>query len=161
MGASAIYRQLTGERRAEHTQNAAKLPISRFSGTSRQPLRGPSLRVRNDMADLSKKSMLRACRRSFYRQPGSKPSNRTRRPAMGFSSTCPAPRTFHRWRRMEERTDFSSATRSHEQIGRTRAYVITKWRQSKIQQVKETKVPPPRTHGKVGDQVGGQCSAVR
>jgi len=50
---------------------------------------------------------------------------------------------------------------SHEQIGRTRAYVITKWRQSEIQQVKETKVPPPRTHGKVGDPVGGQCSAVR
>jgi hypothetical protein len=52
-------------------------------------------------------------------------------------------------------------TLSHEQIGRTRAYVITKWRQSEIQQVKETKVPPPRTHGKVGDPVGGQCSAVR
>ena len=50
---------------------------------------------------------------------------------------------------------------SHEQIGRTREYVITKWRQSEIQQVKETKVPPPRTHGKVGDPVGGQCSAVR
>jgi hypothetical protein len=32
-------------------------------------------------------------------------------------------------------------TLSHEQIGRTRAYVITKWRQSEIQQVKETKVP--------------------
>jgi hypothetical protein len=52
-------------------------------------------------------------------------------------------------------------TLSHEQIGRTRAYVITKWRQSEIQQVKETKVPPPRTHGEVGDPVGGQCSAVR
>jgi len=52
-------------------------------------------------------------------------------------------------------------TLGHEQIGRTRAYVITKWRQSEIQQVKETKVPPPRTHGKVGDPVGGQCSAVR
>jgi hypothetical protein len=50
---------------------------------------------------------------------------------------------------------------SHEQIGKTRAYVITKWRQSEIQQVKETKVPPPRTHGKVGEPVGGQCSAVR
>src|ERR1700733_11057867 len=50
---------------------------------------------------------------------------------------------------------------SHEQIGRTRAYVITKWRQSEIQQAKETKAPPPRTHGKVGDPVGGQCSAVR
>ena len=59
----------------------------------------------------------------------------------GFSSTCSA--------------------LSHEQIGRTRAYVITKWRQSEIQQDKETKVPPPRTHGKVGDPVGGQCSAVR
>jgi hypothetical protein len=52
-------------------------------------------------------------------------------------------------------------TLSHGQIGRTRAYVITKWRQSEIQQVKETKVSPPRTHGKVGDPVGGQCSAVR
>ena len=52
-------------------------------------------------------------------------------------------------------------TLSHEQIGGTRAYVITKWRQSEIQQVKETKIPPPRTHGKVGDPVGGQCSAVR
>jgi hypothetical protein len=52
-------------------------------------------------------------------------------------------------------------TLSHEQIGRTRAYVITKWRQSEIQQVKETEVPPPRTHGKVGDPVGGHCSAVR
>ena len=52
-------------------------------------------------------------------------------------------------------------TLSHEQIGRTRAYVITKWRQSEIQQVKETKVTPPRTHGKVGDPVGGQCGAVR
>jgi hypothetical protein len=50
---------------------------------------------------------------------------------------------------------------SHEQIGKTRAYVITKWRQSEIQQVKETKVPPPRTHGKVGEPVGGQCCAVR
>jgi hypothetical protein len=49
---------------------------------------------------------------------------------------------------------------SDEQIGKTRAYVITKWRQSEIQQVKETKVPPPRTHGKVGDPVG-QCCAVR
>jgi hypothetical protein len=52
-------------------------------------------------------------------------------------------------------------TLTHEQIGRTRAYVITKWRQSEIQQVKETKVPPPRTYGEVGDPVGGQCSAVR
>jgi hypothetical protein len=52
-------------------------------------------------------------------------------------------------------------TLSHEQIGRTRTYVITKWRQSEIQQVKETKVPPPRTHGEVGDPVGGQCIAVR
>jgi hypothetical protein len=52
-------------------------------------------------------------------------------------------------------------TLSHKQIGRTRVYVITKWRQSEIQQAKETKVPPPRTHGKVGDPVGGQCSAVR
>jgi hypothetical protein len=52
-------------------------------------------------------------------------------------------------------------TLSHEQIGRTRAYVITKWRQSEIQQVKETEVTPPRTHGKVGDPVGGQCGAVR
>jgi hypothetical protein len=50
---------------------------------------------------------------------------------------------------------------SHEQIGKTRAYVITKWRQSEIQQVKETKVPPPRTHGKVGEPVGAPCSAVR
>jgi hypothetical protein len=50
---------------------------------------------------------------------------------------------------------------SHEHIGRTRVYVITKWRQSEIQQVKETKVPPPRTHGKVGDPVGAQCSTVR
>jgi hypothetical protein len=48
-------------------------------------------------------------------------------------------------------------TLSHEQIGRARAYVITKWRQSEIQQVKETKVTPPRTHGKVG----GNCGAVR
>jgi hypothetical protein len=52
-------------------------------------------------------------------------------------------------------------TLSHEQIGRTRAYVITKWRQSEIQQVKETKVAPPRTHDKVGDPVDRQCSAVR
>jgi hypothetical protein len=50
---------------------------------------------------------------------------------------------------------------SHEQIERARAYVITKWRQSEIQQVKETKVPPPRTHGKIGDPVGSQCSAVK
>jgi hypothetical protein len=63
--------------------------------------------------------------------------------------------------RMEAQTDFILGTLSHEQIGRTRAYVITKWRQSEIQQVKETKVPPPRTHGKVGHPVGGQCSAVR
>jgi hypothetical protein len=47
------------------------------------------------------------------------------------------------------------------QIGRTRAYVIKTWRQSEIQQVKEAKAPPPRTHDKVGDPVGGQCRAVR
>jgi hypothetical protein len=52
-------------------------------------------------------------------------------------------------------------TLSHEQIGRRRAYVITKWRQSKIQQVKETKIAPPRTQCKVGDPVDGQCSAVK
>src|SRR5260370_13003623 len=51
-------------------------------------------------------------------------------------------------------------TLSHEQIGRTRAYVITKWRQREIQQVTETQAPPQRTHGKVGDPVGGQCSSA-
>jgi hypothetical protein len=52
-------------------------------------------------------------------------------------------------------------TLSHEQIGKRRAYVITKWRQSEIQQVKETKVAPPRTQCKVGDPVDGQCTAVK
>jgi hypothetical protein len=41
------------------------------------------------------------------------------------------------------------------------SYVIKKWRQSEIQQVEEAKAPPPRSHGKLGDTVGGQCSAVR
>src|ERR1700736_967560 len=106
--------------------------------------------------------MLRACRRSFCRQPGSKPSNRTRRRCNGFLLNVPCashlPSVAEVWRNgqtylrhAELRTNF----------GRTRAYVITKWRQSEIQQVKETKVPPPRTHGKVGDPVGGQCSGVR
>src|SRR5260370_41399525 len=80
---------------------------------------------------------------------------------MGFSSTFPAPRIFHRWLTYRGTDRLIFGTLSYEQIGRTRAYVITKWRQSEIQQVKETKVPPPRTHGKVGDPVGGQCSAVR
>jgi hypothetical protein len=47
------------------------------------------------------------------------------------------------------------------QVGRTRAYVIKTWRQSEIQQVKEAKAPPPRSPGKLGDTVDGQCSAVR
>ena len=75
--------------------------------------------------------------------------------AMGSSSPCPSPRNLPSVARVE------AGTLSHERIGRTRVYVITKWRQSEIQQVKKTKVPPPRTHGKVGDPVGGQCGAVR
>jgi hypothetical protein len=99
---------------------------------------------------------------TFCRQPGSKP---TIGPAGALQWVSP-----QRARRLAssigglayggtDRVIFG--TLSHEQIGRTRAYVITKWRQSEIQQVKETKVTPPRTHGKVGDPVGGQCNAVR
>jgi hypothetical protein len=81
--------------------------------------------------------------------------------AMVFSSTCPRLASSIGGMEYGGTDRLTFGTLNHEQIGRTRAYVITKWRQSEIQQVKETKVPPPRTHGKVGDQVGGQCSAVR
>jgi hypothetical protein len=81
--------------------------------------------------------------------------------AMGFFLTCPAPPIFHRWLTYGGTDRLIFGTLTHEQIGRTRAYVITKWRQSEIQQVKEAKVPPPRTHGKVGDPGAGQSSAVR
>jgi len=80
---------------------------------------------------------------------------------MGFSSTCLRLASSIGGLAYGGTDRLISGTLSHEQIGRTRVYVITKWRQSEIQQVKETKVPPPRTHGKVGDPVGGQCSAVR
>jgi hypothetical protein len=84
-----------------------------------------------------------------------------RRRCNGFLLNVPAPRIFHRWHGCRGTDRLIFDTLSHEQIGRTRAYVITKWRQSEIQQITETKVPPPRTHGKVGDPVGDQCSAVR
>jgi hypothetical protein len=61
----------------------------------------------------------------------------------GFPSTCPAPRTFHRGLVYGGTDRLIFGTLSHEQIGTTRAYVITKWRQSEIQSIKETKVPPP------------------
>jgi hypothetical protein len=105
--------------------------------------------------------MLRACRRKFCRQPRSTRAIGPAGAAMDFSSTYPAPRIFHRWPDVWRKDKVICGALSHEQLGGTRAYVITKWRQSEIQQVKETKVPPPRTHGKVGDPVGSQCSAVK
>ena len=72
---------------------------------------GPSFRVRNDMAESFEKwSMLRACRRTFCGQPGSKPRNRTRRRCNGFllNVPCVSHLPSVTWR-MEERTDLSSA----------------------------------------------------
>src|SRR5271165_992788 len=106
--------------------------------------------------------MLRACRRTFCRHPGTTRAIGPAGAAMGFSPQRALRLASSIGGLVYEGTDRLIFGRlSHEQIGRTRAYVITKWRQSEIQQVKETKVPPPRTHGKVGDPVGGQSSAVR
>jgi hypothetical protein len=80
---------------------------------------------------------------------------------MGFSSTCPRLASSIGGMAYGGTDRLTFGALSHEQIGRTRAYVITKWRQSEIQQVKETEVTPPRTHGKAGDPVGAQCGAVR
>jgi len=123
---------------------------------------GPSFRVRNDMADLSKNRV--CCEHAVEHFVGSQGASRATGPA---GLQCVSPQGALRLASSIGGLAYGGTDRpifgtlSHEQIGRTRAYVITKWRQSKIQQVKETKVPPPRTHGKVGDPVGGQCSAVR
>lgn len=137
-----------------------KTPVSRERRDGRCV--GSSFRVRNDMADLSKNRV--CCGHAAGHFVGSQGASRAIGPAgaaMGFSSTCPAPRISIGGLAYGGTDRLIFGTLSHEQIGRTRAYVITKWRQSEIQQVKETKVPPPRAHGKVGDPVGGQCSAVR
>src|SRR5260370_39227312 len=146
--------------------------IGKFGSSCRKPVSreprdgrcvGPSFRVRNDMADLSKNRV--CCGHAAGHFVGSQGASRAIGPAgaaMGFSSTCLRLASSIGGLVAYGGTDrLIFGTLSHEQIGRTRAYVITKWRQSEIQQVKETKVPPPRTHGKVGDPVGGQCSAVR
>src|SRR5271156_6744900 len=41
--------------------------------------------------------MLRACRRTFCRQPETSRAIGLAGAAIGFSSTCPAPRISHRW----------------------------------------------------------------
>jgi hypothetical protein len=79
-------------------RRAANLPQSRFSGTSRRPLRRAEFpSPQRHGRSFEKWSMLRACRRTFCRQPGSKPSNRTRRRCNGFLLNVPSPRIFHRW----------------------------------------------------------------
>lgn len=134
----------------------------RFSGNSDGRCVGSSFRVCNDMADLSKNRV--CCGHAAGHFVGSQGASRAIGPAgvaMDFSSTCPRLASSIGGLAYGGMDRLIFGTLSHEQIGRTRAYVITKWRQSEIQQVKETKVPPPRTHGKVGDPVGGQCTAVR
>src|SRR5271156_705850 len=105
--------------------------------------------------------MLRACRRTFCRQPWQAEQSDPK--ALQWVSPQRALRLASSIGGLVYGgTDrLILGTLSHEQVGRTRAHVIAKWRQSEIQQVKETKVPPPRTHGKVGDPVDGHCSAVR
>src|SRR5271156_6076078 len=123
---------------------------------------GPSFRVRNDMADLSKNRV--CCGHAAGHFVGSQGASRAIGPA---DAAMGSPQSALRLASSIGGLAYGGTDRlifgtlSHELIRRTRAYVITKWRQSEIQQVKETKIPPPRTHGKVGDPVGGQCSAVR
>jgi hypothetical protein len=135
-------------------------PVSREPRDSRCV--GPSFRARNDMAGLSKNRV--CCGHAAGHFVGSQGASRAIGPAgaaMGFSSTCPRLASSIGGMAYGGTDRLTFGTLSHEQIGRTRAYVITKWRQSEIQQVKETKVTPPRTHGKAGDPVGAQCGAVR
>src|ERR1700758_3825309 len=121
MGASAIYRQLTGERRAEHTQNEAKLPISRFSGTLRQPLRGPSLRVRKRHGRSFEKEyaagmpqVILSAAREQAEQPDPQACN-------GFLLNVPCASHFPSLATYGGTDRLFFGTRSHEQIGRTRA----------------------------------------
>jgi hypothetical protein len=147
-------------------QNQPSTECSYRNPVSREPRDGrcvgPSFRVRNDMAGLSKNRV--CCGHAAGHFVGSQGASRAIGPAgaaMSFSSTCPSLASSIGGMAYGGTDRLTFGSLSHEQIGRRRAYVITKWRQSKIQQVKETKVTPPRTHGKVGDPVGGQCGAVR
>ena len=82
--------------RASSTIEVVDNPISREPRDGRCV--GPSFRVRNDMADLSKNRV--CCGHAAGHFVGSQGASRTIGPAgaaMGFSSTCPAPRIFHRW----------------------------------------------------------------
>jgi hypothetical protein len=96
---SAIYRQLTGERESRACPKHREVtynPVSREPRDARCV--GPSFRVRNDMADLSKNRV--CCGRAAGHFVGSQGASRAIGPAgaaMVFSSRCPAPRIFHRW----------------------------------------------------------------
>src|ERR1700724_4414690 len=73
-----------------------QIPVSRKPRDGRCV--GPGFRVRNDMADLSKNRV--CCGHAAGHFVGSQGASRAIGPAgaaMGFSSTCPAPRSFHRW----------------------------------------------------------------
>jgi hypothetical protein len=102
-----------------------KLPQTPFSREPRDGrCVGPSFRVRNDMADLSKNRV--CCGHAAGHFVGSQGASRAIGPAdaaMGFSSTCPAHRIFHRWLTYGGTDRLIFGTLSYEQFGRTRAFM--------------------------------------
>ena len=89
------------------------LAVRRRTIHSREPRDGrcvgPNFRVRNDMADPSKNRV--CCGHAaghFVVSQGASQAIGPAGAAMGFSSTCPTPRIFHRWLGvLRERTDLS------------------------------------------------------